>query len=58
MVKGGNSGKELLEQILETFFYGRVLFAVGYLFGVMTSFESFRAYGLGLMIGSIAVALS
>ena len=44
--------------ILETFFYGRILFSVGYLFGILVNLESFRAYGVGLTFASVVVAIS
>lgn len=44
--------------ILETFLYGRILFTVGYLVGVWTELESFRAYGVALTMVSVVIALS
>jgi hypothetical protein len=36
VVKTSKYSKQLIELLLETFFYGRILFFVGYLFGILT----------------------
>jgi len=42
---------------LETFFYGRILFSIGYIFGTVTKLESFRGLGVSFSLAAIVLGL-